>query len=133
MGSFGVVTVYPCVQTSLELLQRLIQLSPEGNLIKLIQNRFVEPLTDAICLRMTRLDFCVLNTVHAEIKQTLKPVLPSPVNRPRGGFFSSLMKFIPSPGFPGLKKPELETGTKISLFYNNNPGIPVVPVFLNDF
>ena len=57
----------------------------------------------------------------------------SPLTAASGGFFSSLMKFIPSPGFPGLKKPELETGTKISLFYNNNPGIPVVPVFLNDF
>ena len=66
--SLGVVAIYPYIQVGLKLLQRLIQLSPEDNLIKLIQNSFVESLTDAICLRMTRFGLRVLNAIHAEIK-----------------------------------------------------------------
>lgn len=79
MGSLGVVAVYPCVQISLKFFQRLIQLSPEGNLIKLIQNRFVEQFTDAICLRMTRFGLRVPNAIHAEIKFIIMSLKPAAI------------------------------------------------------
>ena len=46
----------------------MIQFTPEGNLIKFVQNGFVEALADAICLRMSRPGLCMLYAIYAQIK-----------------------------------------------------------------
>ena len=56
------------------------------------------------------------------------PGLFFPANR-RRRFFLSFMKATSCPGFPGLIKPGLKTGTKLLLIYNESPGIPEIPVF----
>ena len=45
-----------------------MQFPSEGNLIKLVQDGFVEAFADAVCLRMPRLGFGVLDTIYAQIK-----------------------------------------------------------------
>lgn len=67
------------MSSSLKFFQRLIQLSSEGNLIKLIQNSFMKPLTDTICLRMTRFGLCMLNAIHAEIEFIIMGLNPAAV------------------------------------------------------
>ncbi len=50
MSSFIVVVRQPLVQIFLQLLQRLVQLFAEGHLIKLVQDRLMKPLADAVGL-----------------------------------------------------------------------------------
>jgi hypothetical protein len=54
MHPFGVVVLQPSVQVGLQLFKRMIQFIPECNLVKLMQDSFVEKLTDAVDLRMPR-------------------------------------------------------------------------------
>lgn len=68
MRPVHIVAVYPGVQVDLQLLQRMIQLAPEGNPIKFVQDRFVETLADAVCLRMPRPGFGVLYAVYTEVQ-----------------------------------------------------------------
>ena len=68
MRPFGVVLLQPDVQVGLQLFQRVIQFPPEGNLVKFVQNGFVEAFADAICLRMPCLGFGMLYAVYAQIK-----------------------------------------------------------------
>jgi len=58
-----VVFVQPGVQIGLQLFQRVIQLAPERNLVKLVQYGLVEPFADAVRLRMPRLALGVFNAV----------------------------------------------------------------------
>ena len=46
----------------------MIQLTPEGNSIKFVQNRFMKTLADAVCLRMPRLGLGVLYAVYAKVQ-----------------------------------------------------------------
>jgi len=67
MGSFCVVVGYPVIQVCLQLFQRLIQLAPKRNPVKLVQNCFMEPFADAVCLRMSGLGFGVFNVINAKV------------------------------------------------------------------
>jgi hypothetical protein len=51
MGAFIVVVINSFVQIDLQLFDGLIDFPAEGDLVKLLQDRFVEAFTDAICLR----------------------------------------------------------------------------------
>jgi hypothetical protein len=68
MCSILVVVANPVIQISLQFLQRGVQLVPEGHPVKLIQNRFVEALVDAVCLRVKRLGFGVINVVERQVQ-----------------------------------------------------------------
>lgn len=68
MGSIHVVAVHPRIQIGLQFLQRVVQLAPESNLIKLVQYGFMKTFADAVGLRVSGLGFGVLNTVHAKVK-----------------------------------------------------------------
>jgi len=68
MCPFDVVMFHPDIQIGLQFLQRVIQFPPEGNLVKLVQNCFVEAFADAICLRMSCLCLGMLYAVYAQIK-----------------------------------------------------------------
>jgi hypothetical protein len=63
MRSLSIVLDQPWVKIDLKFLYRLIDLLTQRHLIKLIQNRFMESLTDAIGLRRSDLGFSVLNIV----------------------------------------------------------------------
>lgn len=57
----------------------MIQFSPEGNLVKLLQDGFVEAFADAVCLWMPRLDLgvfyaCKPPLVSTDLNQTLQHV-----------------------------------------------------------
>ena len=68
MCSLVVVIPNPVIQIGLQFLQRGVQLAPEGHPVKLIQNRFVESFTDAICLWVKRLGFGVLNVIECQVQ-----------------------------------------------------------------
>ena len=55
MCAFGIVVVDPRIQILLQILQRCIQLPAEGDLVELLQDRFVEALANAVGLRVPRL------------------------------------------------------------------------------
>ena len=50
----------------LELFDPQINLFPEGDAVKLIQNRFVKSLADAIALRILHLRLGVLNVIDRQ-------------------------------------------------------------------
>ena len=68
MSSFIVVVRQPLVQIFLQLLQRLVQLFAEGHLIKLVQDRLMEPLADPIRLRRHRFGFRVIDIINRQIE-----------------------------------------------------------------
>ena len=68
MSSFIVVVRQPLVQIFLQLLQRLVQLFAEGHLIKLVQDRLMKPLADAVGLRRHRFGFRVVDIINRQIK-----------------------------------------------------------------
>ena len=68
MGSLVVVVGEPSIQISLQFIERQIQLLAESDLIKLLQDRFVEPLADAICLWVPCLGLGVLDIVQSQVK-----------------------------------------------------------------
>ena len=51
MCALGVVVVEPLIQISLHLFDGFVQVFPEGNLLEFLQDRLVEPLTNAVSLR----------------------------------------------------------------------------------
>ena len=67
MRSVHIVILYPGVQVGLEFIQRVIHFSPEGNLVKLVQDGFMEAFANAVCLRMSRLGLGMLYAVYAQI------------------------------------------------------------------
>ena len=73
MGSLPVVVIYPGIQIGLQLIQRQIELLAERDLVKLLQNGFVETLANAIGLRMPYLGFGVLNVVQCQVELVTPP------------------------------------------------------------
>ena len=67
MRPFYIIFVHPDVQNRLQRIKRMIQLTPERNLIKFLQDGLVEAFADAICLVMTRLAFGMFNAVDRRI------------------------------------------------------------------
>lgn len=61
MRSVIVVVANPSIQILLQLLQAGVDLLAEGDLIKLLQDRLMEALTDPIGLRVTSFVFCMLD------------------------------------------------------------------------
>lgn len=72
--AFLVVEFYPLVSVPLQFFNRFVQLLSERYLVKLIQNSFVKPLTDAVCLRMLHSRSRVVNVLNREIHLVLAPV-----------------------------------------------------------
>ena len=68
MGSLGIVVADPCIGVGLQFFQILIQLLSKGNLVELVEDGFVKPLADAVCLR--RPGFCagVIDVLDREVK-----------------------------------------------------------------
>ena len=46
----------------------MVQFTPEGNLVKLMQDGFVEALANTVCLRMTCLCLGMLYAVYTQIQ-----------------------------------------------------------------
>ena len=67
MRTLAVVVIDPVVQIPLQLVNGSVDLAPERHLVELLQDRFVESLTDAIGLRVTHLGLGVLNVVDCQI------------------------------------------------------------------
>ena len=65
--TLAVVAIDPVVQLRLQLVNGSVDLAPERYLVELLQDRFVELLTDAIGLRVTYLGLGVLNVVDGQI------------------------------------------------------------------
>ena len=68
MCSILVLVANPAIQIGLQFLQRGVRLAPEGHPVKLIQNCFVEAFADAVCLRVKRLGFGVLNVIERQVE-----------------------------------------------------------------
>ena len=66
MGAFGVVMMQPLVQIGLQLVDALIQVFAERDLIEFLQNCLVEPLADAVGLRMLDLGFGMIDIVDRQ-------------------------------------------------------------------
>ena len=67
MRSLLVVLPQPGVQVSLQLLQRAIDLLPEGHAIQLVQHGLVEPFADPVRLGMPGLRAGMINVLGREI------------------------------------------------------------------
>src|SRR5690606_14320160 len=63
-----VVVVNPAVKVGLNLIDRPIDLAPERHLVKLLQNRFMEPFTNAVSLWMVCLSFAVFDVVQGQVQ-----------------------------------------------------------------
>ena len=61
MSSFGVVMVQPFIQIGLQFLDGLIDCLAERDLVKLLQDRLVEPLADTVGLRRFHLGLGVVD------------------------------------------------------------------------
>ncbi len=51
MRALVIVMVKPFVQIDLQRINAVIEFLAERDLVKFLQDRFVEPLADAVCLR----------------------------------------------------------------------------------
>ena len=67
MRALGVVAFHPVIGISLQLVERVIQLSPKGARVELVLDGLMEALTDAVGLRALRLGACVLDALQVEI------------------------------------------------------------------
>jgi len=66
MSTLCVVFHQPLIEVSLQRLQTAVELFAKSNLIRLLQDRLVEPLTDAVSLRRLRLGSGVINIVDRQ-------------------------------------------------------------------
>jgi len=66
MSSFGVVEVDPFIQISLQSLDGFVELFAECNLVKLLQDRFVEPLANTISLGRFHLGFGMVDIIDCQ-------------------------------------------------------------------
>ena len=64
MRALVVLVGDPVIQVGLQLFDAAIDLAPERDLVKLLQNRFVEALGDAVGLRVPDLGLRVLDVVQ---------------------------------------------------------------------
>ena len=67
MSSFIVVVRQSLVQIFLQLLQSLVKLFAEVHLIKLVKDRLMEKLADAVGLRRHRFGFRVVDIINSQI------------------------------------------------------------------
>ena len=81
MGAFIVVELKPLIKILLQLVNGPVEVFAESDLIKLLQDRLVEALTDAICLRMPRLCSGVINIVDCEEQLVVVFVGPAAICR----------------------------------------------------
>ncbi|MBB6262682.1 hypothetical protein FHS77_003267 [Paenochrobactrum gallinarii] len=68
MCAFIVVVIKPFVKISLQLLNGLVYLLAEGDLIKLLQDRFMKSLADTIGLGLFHFGFGMINVVNGKEK-----------------------------------------------------------------
>ena len=68
MRPLVVVMLQPSVQIDLQFFQRMVQFTPEGNLVKFVQDGFVEAFADTVCLWMPRFGLGVFYAVYAKIQ-----------------------------------------------------------------
>ena len=85
MGPLLIVFFEPGIEIGLQLLQRSIDLLPKRDAIEFIQHGLVEPLTDSIRLRMTRLGPRMIDVLHGEIQFILMALRCPAVLRPPVG------------------------------------------------
>lgn len=75
MRALFVVVGDPFIQVGLQLFDAAIDLTPERDLVELLQNRFVEALADAVGLRMPDLGLRVLDVVQRQIELIIMRLL----------------------------------------------------------
>lgn len=63
-----IVLLEPRLQVGLAFLERPIDLLAEHDAVKLVQHRFMEPLTDPIGLEMPRLGADMINVPYGEVR-----------------------------------------------------------------
>ncbi len=68
MSSFGVVVLQPFIQISLQRFDAFVELLAERDLVELLQDRFMKPLADTVCLRRFHLGLCVIYIVDCQKK-----------------------------------------------------------------
>ena len=86
MGSLSIVKVHPLVHIDLQLLQAAVHLVPESSGVKLVLNRLVESLTEAIGLRALGLGSSMLDVFQIQVQRvrvvlTIAAVLTAPVSQ----------------------------------------------------
>ena len=64
MSTLCVVFHQPLIEVSLQRLQIAVEPFAKSNLIKLLQDRLVEPLTDAVSLRRLHLGLGVISSAE---------------------------------------------------------------------
>ena len=63
-----VVAMNPLIQIDLKIFDRFIDSFAESYLVKLIEERFMEALTDAVSLRALSLSLGVIDVAHSQIQ-----------------------------------------------------------------
>ncbi len=71
MSSFSVVEIDPFIQIGLQGLDGFVELFAECNLVKLLQDRLVEPLADAVGLGRFHLGFGMVDIPSRACKHAL--------------------------------------------------------------
>ena len=85
MGALIVIKFDPLIKIVLQLVNGSEDFSAECDLIKLLQDRFVEALTDAICLRVPRFCSGVFDVVDGQEQLVVVLVSPSAIFGPSVG------------------------------------------------
>ena len=68
MCPLAVIVCQPGIQIVLQFVEREVQLAAERDLVELLQNRLVEPLANAVGLRMACLGFGVPDVVECQVQ-----------------------------------------------------------------
>lgn len=68
MGTIVIVISQPIIQVGLQFFDGSVDLSPERDLVKSLQDRFVEAFANSIGLRVAHLRFCVLDIVQGQVE-----------------------------------------------------------------
>ena len=76
---FGVITVHPCIQVSLQFFDPQVNLFAESNGVKFILDGFVEAFADAVGLGMLGLGLGMVDVVQGQKQLILVPVRPAAV------------------------------------------------------
>ena len=63
-----VIVVHPLIQILLQGFNRLIEFLAESDLVKLVENGFMEAFTNAVCLWTSRFGLRVIDVTHGQIK-----------------------------------------------------------------
>lgn len=68
MGAIMVVAMNPLIEIDLKIFNRFIDSFAERDLVKLIEECFMEALTDTIGLRALRFGFGMIDVTHSQIQ-----------------------------------------------------------------